>query len=85
MQLHIIYTETDIFLTKHPYASWRNIQDMYPDYKASLGPWEQGEVIGFLADEYSNISPSAEEQVLGLLSSSKDTKSVTFSGASNAV
>ena len=85
MQLQIIYTETDVFLTKHTDARRRNIQDVCPDYKTSLGTWEHDEVIGFLADEYSKISPSAEEQALGFLSSPEHTKSVTFSGASHAV
>lgn len=84
MQLQIIYTEADMFLSKHPYAYWRSIQDAYPDYKTSLGPWDQDEVIAFLADDYPKIFPSSEEQVLTLLSSAEETKLVTFGGTDNA-
>ena len=85
MQLHIIYTETDMLLTKHRYASWRDIQDAYPAYKTSLGPWDHEEVIGFLVDDYSQVFPPAREQVLALLHSADETKPVTFSGVNNAV
>jgi hypothetical protein len=85
MQLHIIYTEAGIFLTKHQYASWRNIQDEYSDFKTSLGPWDQDEVIAFLKDEYSKMYPSAEEQVWALIASTEETKLVIFGGADNTV
>lgn len=84
MNLHIIFTETDILLTKHPYASWLDIQDTYSDYKASLGPWDHDEVIGFLSENYPDIFPSAKEQVLAILSSLEETNSVTFDGINNA-
>lgn len=62
MQLHIVYTETNALLSKYPYASWREIQDAYETYMTSLGPSEHEEVIEYLADEYPDLSPSAQEQ-----------------------
>jgi len=79
MQLHIIYTEEAVFLSKRAYPSWREIQDGYAGYKASLGPWASHAMIEFLVDEYSTISPSAHSQVTALLDSKEDTTRITFS------
>jgi len=78
MQLHIVYTETNILLSKHPYTSWREIQDEYESYKTSLGPWEHDEVVEYLADEYPNLSPSAQEQVVAFLVEASIVKTLTF-------
>ncbi len=78
MQLHIVYTETNMLLSKHPYMSWRENQDEYENYKTSLGPWEHGEVIEYLADEYPNLSPSAQEQVGAFLVEASIVKTLTF-------
>jgi len=78
MQLHIIYTDTDMLLSKRAYASWREIQGRYPTYKASLGPWNVDHVVEYLADEYSDISPPAAEQVSDFLASQDETRAVSF-------
>jgi len=80
MQLHIIYTETDMLLSKRRYASWRDIQDEYQSFKTSLGPWEQDEIAEYLAAEYPDLSPSAQEQIAALLSASNETIELTFRG-----
>jgi hypothetical protein len=49
---HIVYGESQMLLDRGQYGSWREIQDAYPDYKASLGPWRQVDIIGFLADDF---------------------------------
>jgi len=79
MQLHVIYTEDSMFLSKHAYSSWREIQDEYPGYKASLGPWDAEAMTDFLAADYSTISPSADAQVKALIGSSDEVALVTFS------
>ena len=84
MQLHIVYTETGMFLTKQAAVSWRCFQDAHPDFKASLGPWGSGEVTEFLADHHPDVYPIAEEQVAALLSSTTDTCPVTFRVIDNA-
>lgn len=45
MQIQIIYTQTGVLLSKHPYPSWREIQNQYTDYMTSLGPWDAEMVI----------------------------------------
>jgi len=49
---HIVYCESRMFLDKGPYVSWRDIQDAYPDYKASLGAWSEADIVGFLSDDF---------------------------------
>lgn len=49
---HIVYCEERMLLDKRPYADWRAIQDAYSDYKASLGPWSEAEIVAFLRDDW---------------------------------
>ncbi|HEN8711949.1 TPA: hypothetical protein U8203_001521 [Pseudomonas putida] len=78
MQIHIIYTQTIVLLSKHPYQSWREIQDQYPDYMASLGPWEEDEVIEYLAFEYPELSPHPQEQVNAFIVETQEERVLTF-------
>jgi hypothetical protein len=80
MQLHIIYTEQDMLLSKRRYASWREIQGEYERYKASLGPWSDDQVVEYLTDEYSDLSPSAQEQVSAFLAGPDEVRVLTFRG-----
>jgi hypothetical protein len=80
MKLHIIFTETDILLSKRNYPSWKDIQAEFDDFKASLGPWDAADVADFLADEYSGLSPSAQIQVEAFLSSPADLAAINFQG-----
>lgn len=43
--LNIIFTEAELLVSKKSYSSWREIQDEYDDYKASLGPWDAKRLI----------------------------------------
>lgn len=63
MLFHIIYTETKVILSKHQYESFREIQNDFSDFKASLGPWTELEVIDYLDFEYPNLEPNANEQL----------------------
>lgn len=78
MLLHIIYTETAMFLSKKSYPSWRAIQDEFPDYKASFGPWEAESVIEYLQDDYPDLMPPAATQVAELVHSDSVLRQVTF-------
>ena len=78
MELHIIYTDTDMLLSKARFGSWREIQDQYADYKTSLGPWESDAVIDYLAFDYHDLVPSAATQVAALLASESPTCGLTF-------
>lgn len=51
---HIVYCESRMLLDRGQYESWRDIQDAYQDYKASLGPWSEAEILEFLEDEYGS-------------------------------
>jgi len=51
-EAHIVYCESRMLLDRGRYESWRDIQDAYPDYKASLGPWSEADIVAFLADDF---------------------------------
>ena len=76
--LNIIFTETEVLISKKAYSSWREIQHEYVDYKASLGPWDATTVACWLADEYRDLAPSADAQVAALLSSQDSVRPVSF-------
>ena len=65
MNLHIIYTGADVLVSKKSYSNWREVQDEYADYKASLGPWDVEAVIAYLTSEYPTLT-SARKQIEGL-------------------
>jgi hypothetical protein len=67
-----------MLLSKHPYQSWREIQNQYSDYMASLGPWEEDTVIEFLADEYPELSPHPQEQVNAFIADTQEARVLTF-------
>ena len=76
--VNIIFTETDVLISKKPYSSWREIQDAYVDDKASLGPWDATTATCWLDAEYKDLAPSAETQVAALLSSQDLVRPVSF-------
>ncbi|KAB7679407.1 hypothetical protein GBN23_06940 [Plesiomonas shigelloides] len=78
MQITIIHLEDGMLISKENYESWREIQDEYETYKASLGPWEVEETIEYLGDEYANMYPSAGVQVGALLQGNQKTVKLTF-------
>jgi hypothetical protein len=78
MLLHIIYTESAIFLSKKAYASWREIQDEFSDYSTSLGPWETDAVTEYLNNDYLDLAPPAATQVAELLRSNSVLRQLTF-------
>ena len=49
---HIVFCHARTLLTKEQYASWRAIQDRYDGYMASLGPWEEADVVEHFALDY---------------------------------
>jgi hypothetical protein len=67
-----------MLLSKHPYQSWREIQNQYPDYMTSLGPWEENTVIEYLADGYPELSPHPQEQVNALIADTHEARVLTF-------
>jgi hypothetical protein len=63
MNLYIIYTDTDIIISKKFYNSWPEIQDENVNYKTSLGAWTSDRVIDFLQFEYPNLDPNPSIQI----------------------
>lgn len=49
---YLVYCESRMLLDRGMYQSWREIQDTYSDYVASLGPWAETDIISFLADDF---------------------------------
>jgi hypothetical protein len=68
-----------MLLSKHPYQSWREIQNQYPDYMTSLGPWEEDAVTEYLAYEYPELSPHPQEQVNAFIADTQEARELTFS------
>lgn len=77
-QIHIIYTEAEMLLSRRVFGSWREIQDAYETYKASLGPWSVDEVVEYLEDEYRDLSPAARIQMDSFLASGAGTHVLAF-------
>jgi hypothetical protein len=61
--LYLIITQQALFLSSKHYGSWRDIQDEFEDYQASLGAWTAEEMINFLCDEYGSDIPNIAAQV----------------------
>lgn len=78
MHLHVIYTESAMLLSKKAYSSWREIQDEYSDYKASLGPWSVKQVLGLFEEDYPDLYPSGITQIETLQNSRPETIQLTF-------
>lgn len=78
MELHIIYTKSDMILSKKEYGSWREIQDEYEFYMASLGPWNEEDIIEYLDFEYLDLSPDAAIQVRSLISGNTLSSLLSF-------
>lgn len=76
--LHLIYTRGEMFASKRPWSSWREIQDAYAGYMSTLGPWSDEEMIDYLQDEYPNLSPNAERQISALMSGTVETVALIF-------
>ena len=78
IQITIIHLEDGMLISKKNYESWRQIQDDYETYKASLGPWEVEDAIEYLSNEYANMSPSTGVQVEALLQGNQKAMNLTF-------
>ncbi|MHA7683092.1 hypothetical protein [Cupriavidus sp. PET2-C1] len=78
--IHIIYAGARVLLSRKPYSSWRDIQEDFCDYSASLGPWSEAEVTEFLSDEYRRLMPSASTQVSAFIDPDAVIKEVSFVG-----
>jgi len=62
-----------MLLSKRRYSGWRQIQDEFADYKASLGPWSVAEILDFLRTEYPSRSPFTPDRIERFLHSDDET------------
>lgn len=76
-ELHIIFIEEQVLVSKKRYASWQEIQAEFDDYKASLGPWDTATTVSWLAEEY-DLVPSAEKQIESLVSGDQAVRTLSF-------
>jgi hypothetical protein len=54
---HMIFRRSgSLVLIKRPDVDWRVLQDMYPDYMASLGPWNADEIASYFEVDYTDES-----------------------------
>ncbi len=67
-----------MLISKKEYQSWREIQDEFPDYTASLGPWAAQETVDYLNKEYPDLTPSASQQVDSLLTEAHEYRVLSF-------
>ncbi|MDQ4624854.1 hypothetical protein [Janthinobacterium lividum] len=77
-EVHIILTRKEVLISRKPYASWREIQDEFDDYVASLGPWDTATATSWLDEEYSGLSPSAQDQIGAFLYNEQAVRSLSF-------
>jgi hypothetical protein len=59
----LIFTSSALFVSKKQYGDWRDAQEEFADYKASLGPWAADEAAEYLAIEYRNLPIPASTQI----------------------
>lgn len=78
MEIHIIYTEGEMLLSRKPYSCWREIQEEYADYQTSLGPWGEVEVIGYLREQYPDLEPPAAQQVRSFAASGNVVQALSW-------
>ena len=71
--LTIVHTEYGMCLTTMEFADWREVQDAFSGYKASLGPWSVTEILEYLPIEYPTEQPFTAEAVRALAASEDAT------------
>lgn len=80
-ELVLVFIDDDILVSKKAYACWRDIQAQYDDFKASLGPWSNEDMINWLDEEYGGLFPTARQQVEQFLLSGEESRPLTFRAA----
>ena len=51
---YIVYCHSRTLLDRrtYPYPRTREMQQTYPDYKTSLGPWSEADIVDFFTVDY---------------------------------
>ncbi|MEO5965250.1 MAG: hypothetical protein ABIR11_07270 [Candidatus Limnocylindrales bacterium] len=66
-----------VLATHRHFPDWRAIQDAYPDYMASLGPWTADEVEEFLIDDWGGASEAALQRLRAFVATDALTVDLT--------
>ena len=54
-QAHLVFCRSGrLVLVKRPDVDWRVLQEIYPDYMASFGPWAANDIASYFADDYTD-------------------------------
>lgn len=53
--LHIVITESGLILARGAEVTWREFQDIYPDFKTSLGPMDRDGVFDTFEQEWPDV------------------------------
>ncbi len=73
-QAHMIFCRSGrIVLLKRPDVDWHVLQEMYPDYMASFGPWTTNDIASYFIDDYTDDDskwPFSREVISGYFASS---------------
>jgi hypothetical protein len=78
--VHIVYLRRGgMLLTKKPYSDWREIQEEFEDYMASLGPWSAAEALDYLQFEYPKEMSATEADRIKAFLASDETAFALFS------
>lgn len=78
LRLVIIHTASGMYLSRRAELSWREFQQLWPDFQTSLGPWNAEAVIDYLAQEYPELWPSATLQVEAFICANEDVQRLSF-------
>ncbi len=50
---HVLYLRSNgVALSREPVQDWRDLQELHPDYMASLGPWTLAEILDHFALQF---------------------------------
>ena len=73
MDYHIIYLEEEMLLSRKNYADWRQIQNEFKNYKASLGPWSDENILSYLEEEHPDLLDKYKEQLDSFFKSNQES------------
>ena len=55
---HLVFLRTGgLLLVKRPETDWRQLQDEYAEYMASLGPWTAADIAEHFTLDYTEMTP----------------------------
>ena len=68
---HIVFLDDSLLLVRRAGADWRALQDAFPDYKSSLGPWTLQACAEWLTEEYGE-DPDRDARIAAFAGAAED-------------